>query len=112
MPRQLVECVPNFSEGRDPAKIDAIVNAILSVPEVALLDRESDADHNRCVLTFVGPPAAVAAAAFKAVEQAVATIEAMKMEAAITSPVAGRVTRVAIPVTQQVDAGDLLVVVD
>ena len=47
MPRQLVECVPNFSEGRDPAKIDAIVKAILSVPEVALLDRESDADHNR-----------------------------------------------------------------
>jgi pyruvate carboxylase len=44
--------------------------------------------------------------------QAVATIEAMKMEAAITTPVAGRVTRVAIPATQQVDAGDLLVVVD
>ena len=75
MPRQLVECVPNFSEGRDPAKIDAIVKAILSVPEVALLDRESDADHNRCVLTFVGPPGAVAAAAFKAVEQAVASID-------------------------------------
>src|SRR3954464_9393477 len=75
MPRQLVECVPNFSEGRDPAKIDAIVKAILSVPEVALLDRESDADHNRCVLTFVGPPAAVLAAAFKSVEQAVASID-------------------------------------
>jgi pyruvate carboxylase len=44
--------------------------------------------------------------------QAVASIEAMKMEAAITSPVAGRVTRLAIPVTQQVDAGDLLVVVE
>ena len=55
MPRQLVECVPNFSEGRDAAKIDAIVQAILTVPEVVLLDRESDADHNRCVLTFVGP---------------------------------------------------------
>jgi pyruvate carboxylase len=44
--------------------------------------------------------------------QAVASIEAMKMEAAITSPVAGRVTRLAIPLTQQVDAGDLLVVVE
>ena len=75
MPRQLVECVPNFSEGRDPAKIDAIVQAILAVPEVVLLDRESDADHNRCVLTFVGPPAAVADAAFRGVEKAVALID-------------------------------------
>src|SRR5205809_3320219 len=75
MPRQLVECVPNFSEGRDTAKIDAIVQAILSVAEVVLLDRESDADHNRSVLTFVGPPAAVADAAFRAVETAVALID-------------------------------------
>ena len=75
MPRQLVECVPNFSEGRDPARIDAIVQAILAVPEVVLLDRESDADHNRCVLTFAGPPAAVADAAFRGVEKAVALID-------------------------------------
>src|SRR5579863_3415863 len=75
MPRQLVECVPNFSEGRDPVRIDAIVQAVLSVPEVVLLDRESDADHNRCVLTFVGPPAAVAEAAFRGVEKAVALID-------------------------------------
>jgi glutamate formiminotransferase/formiminotetrahydrofolate cyclodeaminase len=75
MPRQLVECVPNFSEGRDAAKIDAIVAAILAVPEVVLLDRESDVDHNRSVLTFVGPPAAVAEAAFRAVEKAVAVID-------------------------------------
>ena len=75
MPRQLVECVPNFSEGRDTASIDAIVQAILTVPEVVLLDREADADHNRSVLTFVGPPAAVADAAFRAVEKAVATID-------------------------------------
>ena len=58
MPRQLVECVPNFSEGRDTATMDAIARAVLSVPEVALLDRESDTDHNRCVLTFAGPPEA------------------------------------------------------
>ena len=75
MPRQLVECVPNFSEGRDAAKIDAIVASILAVPEVALLDRESDADHNRCVLTFVGPPAAVGDAAFRSVETAVSLID-------------------------------------
>src|SRR6185369_10571531 len=75
MPRQLVECVPNFSEGRDAAKIDAIVQAIVQVPEVALLDRQSDADHNRSVLTFAGPPGAVADAAFRAVEKAVERID-------------------------------------
>jgi len=75
MPRQLVECVPNFSEGRDAAKIDAIVASVLAVPEVVLLDRESDADHNRCVLTFVGPPAAVAEAAFRSVAAAVSLID-------------------------------------
>ena len=82
MPRQLVECVPNFSEGRDAAKIDAIVQTILAVPEVALLDRESDADHNRCVLTFVGPPAAVAEAAFRSVEKAVALIDLTRHQGA------------------------------
>jgi glutamate formiminotransferase / formiminotetrahydrofolate cyclodeaminase len=75
MPRQLIECVPNFSEGRDSAKMEAIVQAILSVPEVVLLDRESDADHNRCVLTFVGPPAAVADAALRSVAKAVELID-------------------------------------
>jgi glutamate formiminotransferase/formiminotetrahydrofolate cyclodeaminase len=75
VPKQLVECVPNFSEGRDIAKIDAIIESILSVPEVVLLDREADADHNRCVITFVGPPAAVADAAFRGVEKAVALID-------------------------------------
>ncbi len=75
MPRQLIECVPNFSEGRDAQKIDAIVASILAVPEVVLLDRESDADHNRSVLTFVGPPAAVAEAALRSVEKAVSSID-------------------------------------
>jgi len=75
MPRQLVECVPNFSEGRDIAKIDAIARSVAAVPEVALLDRESDADHNRSVLTFVGPPDAVAEAALRAVETAAALID-------------------------------------
>jgi glutamate formiminotransferase len=75
VPRQLIECVPNFSEGRDAQKIDAIVASILAVPEVVLLDRESDADHNRSVLTFVGPPAAVAEAALRSVEKAVSSID-------------------------------------
>jgi glutamate formiminotransferase/formiminotetrahydrofolate cyclodeaminase len=75
MSRQLVECVPNFSEGRDAAKMDAIVAAILAAPEVVLLDREADADHNRSVITFVGPPAMVAEAAFRGVEKAVEVID-------------------------------------
>jgi glutamate formiminotransferase/formiminotetrahydrofolate cyclodeaminase len=80
--RQLVECVPNFSEGRDIAKIDAIVDAVRSVPDVVLLDREADADHNRSVLTFVGPPGAVADAAFRAVEKAVSLIDLTKHQGA------------------------------
>jgi len=60
---RLIECVPNFSEGRDPAKIDAIVNAMSSVPGVYVLDRESDADHNRSVITLAGAPDAVGEAA-------------------------------------------------
>jgi glutamate formiminotransferase len=82
MPRQLVECVPNFSEGRDAGKIEAIVAAIAAVPEVVLLDREADADHNRCVLTFVGPPAAVAEAALRGVEKAVELIDLTKQQGA------------------------------
>jgi glutamate formiminotransferase / formiminotetrahydrofolate cyclodeaminase len=82
MARQLVECVPNFSEGRDAAKIDALVESIVSVPEVVLLDRESDADHNRCVLTLVGPPAAVADAALRSVRKAVELIDLTKHQGA------------------------------
>src|SRR5256885_15261244 len=75
MARQLVECVPNFSEGRDMAIIDAIVQAIVSVPRIVLLDRQSDADHNRSVITFAGSPSAVADAAFLAVAKAVELID-------------------------------------
>jgi glutamate formiminotransferase len=70
-----VECVPNFSEGRNAATVDAIAQAIRSVPEAALLDRQSDPDHNRSVLTFAGPPDAIAEAAFRAVEKAVELID-------------------------------------
>jgi glutamate formiminotransferase/formiminotetrahydrofolate cyclodeaminase len=82
MPQQLVECVPNFSEGRDTAKMEAIVAAITAVPEVTLLDREADADHNRSVLTFVGPPAAVAEAALRGVEKAVELIDLTRHQGA------------------------------
>ncbi|MCX6625133.1 MAG: glutamate formimidoyltransferase, partial [Acidobacteria bacterium] len=75
MPRQLIECVPNFSEGRDAAKVGAIVEAIRSAAGVVLLGQEMDADHNRSVITFAGPPAAVAEAAFRAVAKAVALID-------------------------------------
>jgi len=75
VPRRLVECVPNFSEGRDAAKVDAIVDAIRSAPGVILLDRESDADHNRSVVTFAGPPEAVFEAALRGVEAAVRLID-------------------------------------
>jgi glutamate formiminotransferase / formiminotetrahydrofolate cyclodeaminase len=68
--KRLIECVPNFSEGRDPAKVDAIIQAMSSVPGVYVLDREMDADHNRCVITLAGEPEAVgeAAIAGKALE--------------------------------------------
>ena len=55
----LIECVPNFSEGRDRAVIDAVASAVRSVPGVRLLDVSSDTSHNRSVLTFVGDAAAV-----------------------------------------------------
>jgi len=74
MSRSLVECVPNFSEGRDPAKLDAIVAAIASAG-VSVLDRHMDSDHHRSVVTFAGPPEAVAEAAVRGVSQAVELID-------------------------------------
>lgn len=71
----LVECVPNFSEGRDPVKVASIVTAIQSVPKILVLGAESDADHNRSVVTFVGPPAAVAEAALRGIGKAVELID-------------------------------------
>jgi len=67
--------VPNFSEGRDPAKVDAIVYAMSSVPGVYVLDREMDADHNRCVITLAGEPDAVAEAALLGTGKAMELID-------------------------------------
>ncbi len=69
VPNTLVECVPNFSEGRDAAKVDAIVEA-MKVPGVYVLDREMDADHNRCVITLVGERDAIQEAAIRGVGKA------------------------------------------
>ena len=66
MPAPLVECVPNFSEGRDAATIDALRSALTAVPGVRLLDVQADPSHNRSVFTFVAPPEAAAQAAFNA----------------------------------------------
>lgn len=74
----IVECVPNFSEGRRPEVVDEIVDAITSVPGVRLLDRSSDVDHNRSVLTFVGEPMAVKDAAFRAIARAAELIDMEK----------------------------------
>jgi len=70
MPVPLIECVPNFSEARRPEVIDAIVEAIASVKSILILDRHSDLDHNRTVITFVGSPAAVEEAAFLGIARA------------------------------------------
>lgn len=74
MPR-IVECVPNFSEGRRPEVLDAICAKISGVPGVRLLDREMDAAHNRAVVTFIGSPDACAKAAVAAAGQAAQFID-------------------------------------
>ncbi len=71
----IVECVPNFSEGRRKEVVDAIAKSIASVPGVRLLDTEMDPNHNRCVITFVGDRNAVAEAAFQGAKSAVARID-------------------------------------
>jgi len=73
----IVECVPNFSEGRDKAKVDSILEA-MKMDGVYLLDREMDADHNRCVITLVGDPAKVEEAAIRGVGKAAELIDLTK----------------------------------
>src|SRR5713101_4858984 len=71
----LVECVPNFSEGRDPAIIAALREALVAVPGVELLDVQADPAHHRSVFTFVAPPEAAAAAALRAMRVATERID-------------------------------------
>src|SRR6201988_4569742 len=70
----LVECVPNFSEGRDKAKVDAILEA-MRINGVYLLDQEMDADHNRCVITLVGEREPIQEAAIRGVGKAAELID-------------------------------------
>src|SRR5438094_2388176 len=73
--RRLIECVPNFSEGRDKSKVDALIQTMSKVPGVWVLDHEMDADHNRCVITLAGEPDAVAEAAILGAGKAVELID-------------------------------------
>src|ERR1700758_5589800 len=77
----LVECVPNFSEGRDGAKVDAIIEA-MRLDGVYLLDREMDADHNRCVITLVGEREPIQEAAVRGVGKAAELIDLNKHQGA------------------------------
>ncbi|MHA1480975.1 MAG: glutamate formimidoyltransferase [Candidatus Thorarchaeota archaeon] len=79
---KIIECVPNFSEGRNKEVIDALEAAIKSVDGVRLLDIEFDPDHNRSVFTFIGEPQKVKEAALKAAELAVEKIDLTKHEGA------------------------------
>ena len=79
---RLIECVPNFSEGRDLAKVDAIVAAMSGVPGAWVLDRTSDADHNRSVITLAGEPEAVAEAAIRGVGKTAELIDLTKQSGA------------------------------
>src|SRR5215212_2371104 len=68
--QSLVECVPNFSEGRNPETVRRIAQAIAAVETACVLDTHIDPDHNRSVITFVAAPENVVDAAFQAVQRA------------------------------------------
>ena len=70
MSEQLIECVPNFSEGRDMSVIKQITDEIEKIENVKLLDVDPGADMNRTVVTFVGDPKGVKEAAFQAIKKA------------------------------------------
>jgi glutamate formiminotransferase/formiminotetrahydrofolate cyclodeaminase len=78
MPSPLVECVPNFSEGRDQTTLELLRAAIVAVPGVRLLDVQADTAHHRSVFTFVAPPDAAAEAAFRAMRVATERIDLTK----------------------------------
>src|SRR5437867_12361522 len=75
MAREIVECIPNFSEGRRKDVVDAIAGMIRSVSGVRVLDVEMDPSHNRAVITFIGDRTAVVEAAFRGARVAVERID-------------------------------------
>ncbi|HXA08402.1 MAG TPA: glutamate formimidoyltransferase [Chthoniobacterales bacterium] len=80
--QKLIECVPNFSEGRDPNIIGQITAAIAAVDAVSLLDVDPGASTNRTVVTFVGSPAAAVEAAFRGIQKAAELIDMRKQKGA------------------------------
>ncbi|NQU06639.1 MAG: glutamate formimidoyltransferase [Calditrichaeota bacterium] len=79
---RIVECVPNISEGRNRAVIDAVTNEVEKVPGVSLLDVDPGEDTNRTVITFVGDPDGVVDAAFKVIAKAAELIDMTKQTGA------------------------------
>lgn len=75
MSAKIVECVPNFSEGRRPEIIEQVVDQVRETAGAILLDYSSDADHNRTVVTYIGTPEACAEAAFKLTAKAAELID-------------------------------------
>ena len=82
MPEKIIECVPNFSEGRDKTVIDQITAEIKKVEGVELLDVDPGYDMNRTVVTFIGTPAGVQAAAFNAIKKAAELIDMARHQGA------------------------------
>jgi glutamate formiminotransferase/formiminotetrahydrofolate cyclodeaminase len=78
----IIECVPNFSEGRDAKKVEAIIAALLAGPQVYLLDKEMDADHNRSVITLVGTRESIGEAALRGIGRAAELIDLTKHQGA------------------------------
>ncbi|MDZ7343723.1 MAG: glutamate formimidoyltransferase, partial [candidate division KSB1 bacterium] len=76
--KKIVECVPNFSEGRDTNVIKQITDQIEAIKDVTLLDVDAGADTNRVVVTFIGSPQAVQEAAFRAAKRASELIDMSK----------------------------------
>lgn len=75
MSTKIVECIPNFSEARRPHIVELIQSAIMEVDGVKVLDRHSDMDHNRTVITFAGTPEGVEEAAFRSIAKAAELID-------------------------------------
>jgi glutamate formiminotransferase len=78
----LIECIPNFSEGRRPEVIEQLAEAVRSVDGVSLLDVQSDPTHNRSVVTFVGHEEPIAEAAYRAIKEAAELIDLNEHEGA------------------------------
>ena len=79
---KIIECVPNFSNGRDQDIIEQIVAPFKNVADVKLLDVESDKDHNRCVVTVIGEPEPLKEAVLQAIGVATKLIDLRKHEGA------------------------------